>query len=246
MGGIYDSVLKAYNELKVDKKTGMRLGYVILENEKVRVDAWFDKDGAMNSINVGARGIRDCVLEKTMSKYGGRNVTFVMQKRPRKDDVFKDHRVWEDIFRIKVKQGGLFYDTIDAELPEEMNKDEANALTEVLDVLGIGHGSKESGGRRPSVNRIRKHRELPPYAVIKALDVMGSRQHYHHYVHLAGNDESVHAGEGNVIVGMGFGRKTRECEKERKIGELQSLMERDPACRCDGLEVTFKLYKITS
>lgn len=234
MDGLYGSVLKAYNELKTDKGAGMRLEYIVLENERgVRVDARFDEKGGVYSMSVGALTKREGALEEALSEYGGRNFTFAMQKKNK----------WEDIFRIKVKQGRFLYDTIDSELPEKMNKDEANAAMEVLDVIGIGYGRKPDGS--PSVRRARWHRELGPGEVRAALDTLSSRQHYHHYVFTRGEDTSVYAREGNrVLVGMDFDRKMDKTEKEMKIDELQSFVERDPDCRCDGLKVIHKAYRI--
>lgn len=236
MDGLYGSVLKAYNELKTDRGAGMRLEYIVLENERVRVDARFDEKGAVNSLSVGAFTKREGALEEALFEYGGRNFTFAMQKKNK----------WEDIFRIKVKQGRFLYDTIDSELPEKMNKDEANAAMEVLDVIGIGYRRKSDGS--PSVRGARWHRELGPGEVRAALDTLSSRQHYHHYIFTRGKkDTSVYAREGNrVLVGMDFDMKTKESEKEMKIDELQSFMERDPDCRCDWLKVIHKTYKILS
>lgn len=214
MGGIYGSILKAYCELEA--KSGREPASIDLENagKTVRVSAYFHASGAMD-VTVSTTKPDTGGLERAVSKYGGKSVHYGA-----------NHETFpgEDIFKIRVKHGTIF-DTIEAELPERMNKGNADALKETLDLLKIPYSSGDDGnGGSLSVGTWRLHRRITPEASGKAFRAISDSGAKYPYLFEKGKSSHVYASRKGVFVTLELGSKESEAKRVKRVDELESFL----------------------
>lgn len=215
MAGIYESVLKAYDELKA--KSGKEPRSMDLENAggTVRVSAFFRKNGACE-ITVSAKP--DVKLEKAVSRYGGRGLSYGA-----------NHEViaGEDLYRIKLRPG-LLVDAIEAELPVKIDAKDAKALRETFDMLKVPYESDD--GKSLSVGTRRLHRKLKAEDCGKAFDVVSGSGAKYPFVFSAGRDSNVYASRRGVFVTLELGSKESEAKRRKRLDELQAFLGCGSGC----------------
>lgn len=221
MGGIYDSILKAYGELK--EKSGQEPKSIDLGNvsETVSVSAFFRKNGEACEIRVSAKpGVK---LHRAVSTYGGKRLHYGA-----------NHEVvaGRDLYGIRLRQG-LFMDTIEAEFPEKIDAKDAKALVKTFELLKIPY---KSDGKSLSVGTWRLHRKVKAEDCEKAFDVISGSGTKYPYVSSTGNDSSVYASNRGVFVTLELGRNESETKRKKRMDELQAFL----GCGIlDGLDVRF-------
>lgn len=224
MDGLYEAIVDA--ALRAKSQTGDKAGTEYFRfhshGHNVRIDANFDGEN-LASMRVEAHTNRKGALSEAFSKYCDGPVLFTM------------HNHVEDLFRVQVGPDGSLLGL--TKFSENIDKDGANALMEVLDVLGITY-ERENGGR-PLVDREKIYRRITPETVEAAMDTMKSRTQYHSRVSGVNRDLNVgiEADGDRMSVYMKFDEAPAtggSGKTKTKVNELQTIIEKDENCKCEG------------
>ncbi len=225
MAKIYDSVLKAYKELK--EKSGLEPKSMDLESvgETVKVSAVFRKNGACE-MTVSTKP--DVKLDKAISRYGGHGLNYGANR---------EAVAGGDLYRIRLSQGALI-DTVEAELPERMEARDADALKGTLDLLKIPYASDD--GKSLSVGTWRLHRKVKAKDCERAFEAVSGSGAKYPYLVSVGNDSNVYASNKGTFVTLELGGKESEQKRKKRMDELQAFLECDTGCEIlDGYELRF-------